>query len=165
MDTKTYASQLEKKLIDQFRESFYEKIGYYPMVVTKMQGNPDQHLPVIELSLLQTYFEPFLPYLGEQKLSLKSKSRYRELVELRNIFCFLARTMGYSLNTIGDSLGKRDHTTIIHNVSCFKNLIETSDPFRQKYITILTYIKQEHESSAMANFNQVQCECEPALLS
>ena len=164
MDSKSYALQLEKKLIQQFRETFYEKIGYYPMVVTQVQVDSAYSLPIMNLPSLQQMFEPFLPSRYEKKLSLKSKCRYRELVELRNIYCFLGRTMGYSLASIGESLGNRDHTTVIHNVSCFKNLMETDDTFRQKYIKILTYIKQQYESSIMEESDQVQCEPEPALL-
>lgn len=164
MDSKSYALQLEKKLIEQFRETFYEKIGYYPMVVTHVQVDSNYSLPLMSLQGLQDLFEPFLPYKHDRKLSLKSKSRYRELVELRNIYCFLGRTMGYSLATIGESLGNRDHTTVIHNVGCFKNLMETDDAFRQKYLRILTYIKQQYEPSVMEESDQVQCESEPAVL-
>lgn len=164
MDTKTYAAQLERKLIEQFKESFYEKIGYYPVVVTRLQQDLDQYLPIMPLETLQTYFEPFLPYRNGVRLSLKSKDRYRELVELRNIYSFLARTMGYSLSNVGESIGNRDHTTIIHNVTCFKNLVETSETFQQKYIRIFNYIKKEHESSIMGVSDQVQRESEPALL-
>lgn len=164
MDSKMYALQLEKKLIEQFRQTFYDKLGYYPMVVTDVQVDSNYRLPLMDLQDLQELFEPFLPYRYDRKLNLKSKSRYRELVELRNIYCFLARTMGYSLSTVGESLGNRDHTTVIHNVACFKNLMETDDSFRQKYITILTYIKQQYEPSIVEEFDQVQCEPEPAVL-
>lgn len=164
MDSKSYALQLEKKLIEQFRENFYQKIGYYPMVVTQVQVDSTYSLPIMNLQTLQDMFESFLPIRYERKLTLKSKCRYRELVELRNIYCFLARTMGYSLASVGESLGNRDHTTVIHNVSCFKNLMETDDTFRQKYLRILTYIKQQYEPSVMEESDQEQCEPQPALL-
>lgn len=164
MDSKMYALQLEKKLIEQFRQTFYDKLGYYPMVVTHVQVDSNYRLPLMNLQSLHDMFDPFLPYRYERKLTLKSKCRYRELVELRNIYCFLARTMGYSLAAVGESLGNRDHTTVIHNVACFKNLMETDESFRQKYLTILTYIKQQYEPSAMDDVNQVQREPEPAVL-
>lgn len=165
MDTKTYAAQLERKLIEQFKESFYEKVGYYPVVVTRLNQNVEEYLPIMPLEALQEYFEPFLPYRNGMRLCLKSKDRYRELVELRNIYCFIARTMGYSLATVGQSIGNRDHTTVIHNVSSFKNLVETNETFQQKYIRIFNHIKKQHESSTMGVSDQVQRESEPALLS
>lgn len=164
MDSKTYAQQLERKLIEQFKQTFHEKLGYEPLVLTKVQLDRNEYIPILSLETLQEMFEPFLPVQCDRKLSLHSKHRYRELVELRNMYCYLARMMGYSLIVVGQSLGNRDHTTIIHNVTCFKNLMETNDPFRQKYQTILTYIKQQYESSVMAKSDQVQCEPEPALL-
>ena len=164
MDSQVYALQLEKKLIDQFKQTFYDKLGYEPLVLTKIQIDSDQYIPMLSLENLQTMFEPFLPFSCDRKLPLKSKHRYRELVELRNIYCYLARMMGYSLITVGQSLGNRDHTTVIHNVTCFKNLMETNDAFRQKYLAILTYIKQHYESSVVEKPDQVQCEPEPALL-
>jgi hypothetical protein len=164
MDSKSYALQLEKKLIEQFKQTFYDKLGYEPMVLTKVQIDTDEYLPILSLDNLQAMFEPFLPMKYDRKLTLQSKHRYRELVELRNIYCYMARVMGYSLIMIGQSLGNRDHTTVIHNVCCFKNLMETNEPFRQKYLAILTYIKQQYESSVVAKPDQVQCEPEPALL-
>jgi hypothetical protein len=164
MDPKTYAIQLEKKLIEQFKDSFYEKMGYYPTVITRVQTDMDQYLPMMSLQSLEEFFQPFLPTKYGRIVRLQSKDRYREIVELRSIYCFLARQLGYSLISIGESLGKRDHTTVIHNVSSCKNLLQTCEAFRQKYLTILTYIKEHYESPTMDNANQVQCEPEPALL-
>lgn len=164
MDPKTYAIQLEKKLIEQFKDSFYEKMGYYPTVITRVQTDMDQYLPMMSLQSLEEFFQPFLPTKYGRIVRLQSKDRYREIVELRSIYCFLARQLGYSLISIGESLGKRDHTTVIHNVSSCKNLLQTCETFRQKYLTILTYIKEHYESPTMDNANQVQCEPEPALL-
>ena len=164
MDSKTYSIQLEKKLIEQFKETFYEKIGYYPTVITRVQTDLEQYIPMMSLETLQGFFEPFLPTRYQRRLKLQSKDRYRELVELRNIYCFLARQLSYSLVNIGASLGKRDHTTVIHSITCFKNLLETDEGFRQKYITILTYIKEHYESPTMDSTDQVQREPQSALL-
>jgi|688.fasta_scaffold00218_48 hypothetical protein len=164
MDSKNYAIQLEKKLIEQFKETFYEKIGYYPTVLTRVQTDLEQYIPMMSLETLQGFFEPFLPTRYQKRLRLQSKDRYRELVELRNIYCFLARQLSYSLVNIGQSLGNRDHTTVIHSITCFKNLLETDEGFRQKYLTILNYIKQHYESPTMDSLDQVQCEPEPAVL-
>ncbi len=164
MDCKNYAMKLEKKLIDEFKENFFEKVGYYPTVLTRVQIDGDVYVPVLPLSRLKDYFDPFLPEPFGFKLMLDARSRVRELVELRNIYCHIARLMGYSFSTIAKSLGK-DHTTIIHNVESFRDLLDTDDAFRQKYSTILSHIKQQYESSVMANIDQVQHESEPAVLS
>jgi len=63
MDPKTYAIQLEKKLIEQFKDSFYEKMGYYPTVITRVQTDMDQYLPMMSLQSLEDFFQPYLTIL------------------------------------------------------------------------------------------------------
>lgn len=147
-----YAAHLEKKLIDEFKEKFYEKVGYQPIVLTKLLVD-ENSIPLMSLEQLGEYFEPFLPNLFGKQLSLSSKVRKREIVELRMIFCHLARNMKYTCTSIGQFIGPRDHTTVLHNINTFKNLIETSEPFREKYEKILTHIKHSHESPIMDKFD------------
>jgi hypothetical protein len=165
MESTVYASKLEKKLITEFKDVFYEKLGYYPIVLTKPKTQGDTSIPVMSLESLKKMFDPFLPYRFERPIPLDSKLRERDIVELRSIFCYLARSMKYNLTSIGEFLGKRDHTTIIHNVNAFSDLVETNEAFRLKYFTILKYIREQHESPIMDNIDQVQCEPQPNLLS
>lgn len=163
-ESRVYAVQLEKKLIDEFKQKFNEKLGYEPVVFTKVENSP-YAIPIMSLEHLAEYFEPFLPYLYGKKLTLFCKSRKREVVELRMMYCFLARMMKYKLETVGKMLGGRDHTTIIHNVTCFTNLMETNDQFRDKFFEILNHIKENHESSNLDKLNQAQCESKSLILS
>jgi hypothetical protein len=137
----------EAELISQFMISFHDVFDYYPTVVTKNNKiyNKDD-LKVLELDTLKTFFNDFLPVKHGKKLQLDSRSRYRNLVELRFIYFFIARSMGYNLTTIGKSLSL-DHTTVVHGLNTFKNLYETNDPFRQKYNNIIHHIKTSNESS------------------
>jgi hypothetical protein len=163
-ESRLYAAQLEKKLIKEFKEKFQEKIGYTPIILTKIDTG-DFYIPLMTMDQLIKYFDPFLPSEFGKKLTLPSKSRKREVVELRMMFCFLARSMKYKLSTIGERLGARDHTTVIHNVSTFLNLIETDEQFRTKFQSILNHIKQNHESPNLDEFDTSQCLPEPALFS
>jgi chromosomal replication initiation ATPase DnaA len=113
METKIYARQLEKKLIDDFKAQFFKKMGYYPLVVTKINTDNDEYLPIISLQNLEEIFYPFLPVKLNSKVPLSSNRRYREVVELRNIFCAIARMMKYTTTYIGEYLGHRDHTTLL----------------------------------------------------
>lgn len=160
----TYANNLERKLITEFKDKFRQKIGYDPIVLTKITVD-EYGIPMMGLAQLESYFEPFLPTYMGKKMQLTSKSRKRNLVELRMMFFYIARNMKYTFQESGEYLGGRDHTTVIHNVNMFRNLMEISDSFRETYISILTYIKKQHESSDMDFFDQVQAQSEPALLS
>jgi chromosomal replication initiator protein len=165
MEGTNYAEKLEKKLITEFKDHFYEKLGYYPIVISRSNVQSDTYIPIMSLESLKKVFEPFLPFKYNGAIPLESRLRQRDIVELRSIFCHLARTMKYSLTTIGQFLGNRDHTTVIHNVNTFRDLVETNEPFRLKYFTILKYIKEQHEPPIMDYTNQVQHQPEPDLLS
>lgn len=157
-----YAQHLEKKLVDKFKEEFFKKFEYYPIVLTKenLVTKDDTHL--MSLEELKGYFTPFLPERFGKVLTLDAKCRVRDLVELRSIFCFLARSMKYSLTTIGEFLNGKDHTTVIHSIKTFNDLTETCTIFQEKYNTVLNYIKSQtkstykHESPTMEYLPQVQ---------
>lgn len=152
-ECKTYALNLEKKLINEFKQKFRDKMGYSPFVITKVSIDDIHSIKLMSLDELADYFKPFVPHQKGRKTTLTSRSRKRELVELRMIFCFIARNMKYTYTSIGLFMGGRDHTTVLHNLSCFRNLIETSEEFREKYLKILNFIKQSHESSDLGKFN------------
>lgn len=162
MNQQDYASRLEKKLIDKFKEDFFEKFEYYPVVLTKINliTEESDRTPLIPLEQLEAYFTPFLPIKYDKVVHLKQKLRIREITELRSIFCFLARNMNYSLKTIGEYLNGRDHTTVIHSVNTFKDLIETCPVFREKYHRVLDNIKQINnitdESPIMERLQKIQ---------
>lgn len=162
MNQQDYASRLEKKLIDQFKEDFFKKFEYYPVVLTKINLVMDEEnsYPLMSLEQLESYFTPFLPKKFDKVVQLKQKIRIREITELRSIFCYLARNMKYSLKTIGEYLNGRDHTTVIHSVNTFKDLIETCGTFREKYYRVLDHIKQinniEDGSSIMERLQEIQ---------
>jgi|688.fasta_scaffold1000022_1 hypothetical protein len=163
MNRAEYKKNLEQKLIRQFIENFYKKIGYRPVVILEDGKNNDGSI-LLTLSELDKYFEPFLPTLYQKRLSLPAKDRIRPLVELRCIFAFIARSMNYTLKAIGTHLGGRDHTTVINNIDCFKNLYETDDSFRNRYFAIINNIKKDYEPSIMDDTNQIQGEPQSDLL-
>lgn len=164
METKIYARQLEKKLIDDFKAQFFKKMGYYPLVVTKINTDINDYLPIISLEDLEQVFNPFLPVKLNSKVPLTSNRRYREVVELRNIFCAIARMMKYSTTYIGEYLGHRDHTTVLHNTNTFNDLIETCSQFREKYLQIVKLIKEKHnDTSTMDDLDQEQFKSESSI--
>ena len=61
------------------------------------------------------------------------KSRKRKLSEARKLYCYFMRTkLKWELREIGETIGGRDHTTVIHNINVYKDLYETDDDFRCK---------------------------------
>ena len=157
MDTTKDKKTLEQELIKEFIQNFYEKIGYYPLVILK-DGKNSSELGMLTLNELETHFTALLPRLYNEKLTLSHKSRTRAIVELRSIFSFIARSMGYTYREIGVHLGGRDHTTAIHSVTTFKNLYETEEGFRSQYFTIINNINNKYEPSIVEHIDQMEIE-------
>lgn len=61
-------------------------------------------------------------------LDIQGTSRSRDLVELRQMYCFICRTHNYlaSLEAIGTTIN-RHHTTILYAVDSIKNLLAAGD--------------------------------------
>lgn len=59
------------------------------------------------------------------------QTRKKEVVNGRFIFCGIMRDYyGYTLEKIGEFLGNRDHTTIIHAIEKYHERYENEDHFR-----------------------------------
>jgi len=168
METIQYAAKLERKLVQEFKTLFKEKLGYTPLVFTKHDKDAAE-IPLMSLHELDEHFQQFLPVKFGDRVPLQTKRRMREIVELRSIFCHFAKNMKYSLCTIGAHLGGRDHTTVIHGLRIFRDLMETNDTFREKYLSIRAQIvkdtKQvEYESLPVDSLLDTQPASQPALL-
>jgi len=79
-------------------------------------------------------------YLKVKESDVVSNKRYRELVIARMIIIDLLlnqKSFFYTLKSVGQILGGRDHTTIIHNKHSLKDWIETDE-------TMKTLLKNVH---------------------
>jgi len=161
-----YECKLETKLIEKFKDDFYEKMGYYPVIFSKYTLDVYHKNIVISLEELSDIFKDFLPKIPRVKVTLSNKSKIRKLVELRVIFCFLARTMKYTLKEIAVFLN-RDHTSVVHALQSFNDFIETDPDFKllfDKINTIYRLKLKKYESSDMDKFDQISVEPEPTVL-
>ena len=165
MTTTDYRRKTEQTLIKEFLDTFYNKMGYYPTVITNTNIETKDGLTILSLNELEKYFKPLLPTLFQRNVTLQSKDRSRSLVELRFIFFFIARTMRYNLIDIGRFCGGRDHTTVIHGLRTFKNLYETDENFRGRYYTIINNIKKDYEPPTLDNFNKTKDQSQSNLFS
>ena len=77
------------------------------------------------------YIETRLPMSME---AINSKSRIRDLVEVRQIMMHILRIYGeYTLYEIGMSFGGRDHSTVIHAKDTVYDLCDTDKAYRAKF--------------------------------
>lgn len=81
---------------------------------------------------LQTIRRTVCDFLNVDEASLESKSRKREIVDARQISMYLAKEYtSKSLSTIGQFIGKKDHSTVLHAYKSVKNMIETNKKYRE----------------------------------
>jgi len=146
--------ELEKTLIAEFKNKFYRKMGYYPIITTQVIDNEDV-IQIMSLNDLEKHFSEYYPFKFGKYHNLRTNARYRTLIDLRVIFTQIARTMNYTFYDIGQYLGGRHHTTIINYAVLFKDLMETSEPFRQLHTSIFKHIKNKtkNESSNLESIN------------
>lgn len=147
--------QKEQELIVNFMEEFHSQMGYYPTVITGENVMNKEFMFKISLSELEKHFDNYLPVLYGKIITITSSKRIRPIVELRCIFSFIAKCMGYGLVEIGGFMGK-DHTTILHQIKTFNNLYETQENFRDMYYRIANIIKKSHESSILEHTTKVE---------
>jgi hypothetical protein len=149
--------RIQKELIDIFTEEFNKRLGYRPVVITKTAQEVSPAVDLMSLIELKEHFNFFLPVTQTgKKIPLEAKSRINELVELRHMYFYLARSMGYKLVAIARSLNKLDHTTVIHGLRTFHNLMEVDERYKEKFLTILNYIKTlKNGASIVADGNKV----------
>jgi hypothetical protein len=150
-------NEIEASLIYEFMESFRKHSGYYPTVITREAIVENKEgIKLLTLNELNQYFNPFLPKIYNKTTNLDTKLRNRVIVELRFMFCYIARSMRFTLTDIGRFL-KRDHTTIIHALNMFHNLYQTDESFRFKYTTIINSIKEnQHESQSLDDIDKTR---------
>lgn len=81
---------------------------------------------------------------------LRSKSRDKKIVQARQVVIFMMKKLtGKSLRSIGDFLGGRDHSTVLHALTRIEEQMSSSPSFRQ-YIQQLERLVQASRSSSSA---------------
>jgi len=64
---------------------------------------------------------------------LKSKKRHKDVALIRQITFFLMKKLSYcSLKTIGESIGNRDHSTVLHAITRVEENIKNDHDFAKK---------------------------------
>lgn len=167
-----YHITLQKKLIAEFKEKFYEKLGYYPEVITENSNLTGscliRRIPLDELLEImdRRILKPLITSTPGTSwmTTIKNRSRIREVCEVRYTYFKIARLMGYSWKTIGRSVGL-NHSTVIHGIQRMDGFLETDPNVRHEYYNRINQVKQiiDHEYRHLEHANQVQSEPESAL--
>ena len=89
----------------------------------------------------ETIMEIVAQECGVSVGDIVGRSRKREKVDARHIFCaILKEHFGYKLEKIGQLVDGRDHTTIIHAVTMYKERLKNEDLYKEKVLRIFNVI-------------------------
>ncbi len=76
-------------------------------------------------------------YFGIPVDQINSKTRKREIVQVRQLSMYFAKKMtNSSLSTIGHHCGNKDHATVLHACRTINNLIDTDAKFKANVVEI-----------------------------
>jgi chromosomal replication initiator protein len=114
-----------------------KKISPYIYPGLKIEFLDSRQHPYLKKSKMVITEEQIFDIVGHEygltKEEIISRSRKRECVESRHLMAYIIkRKTRFSLKHIGERLGGRDHTTIIHSVRTFEDLFETDSVFRER---------------------------------
>lgn len=84
---------------------------------------------------------------GISKIKIISPCRKREYVDMRQLVAYILRTnFNRTLSSVGETLGDRDHTTIVNSIRKFHNLYETNSYYKNTCDNIFKTIKIKTEN-------------------
>lgn len=76
--------------------------------------------------------------------AINSQSRQRKIAEARQVAMYLARTFtNTSLSVIGQSMGNRDHTTVLYACKTVQNQMDVDATFKERIHTLENQLQQK----------------------
>ncbi len=80
-------------------------------------------------------------YLGVDQVVLASKWRKRYVCDARHMYCSLMRyKLNWYLDDIGETIGGRDHTTVINSIQKHDALVKNDAEYREAYQKVSRYV-------------------------
>ena len=114
-------------------------ISLEPIINNSKKGTNDKNN-----SKLEDIKDAVVRYFNINAKDLTSTSRKKNLVYARSLAVYLAKSkFDISFNQLGDSLGNRDHTTIIHSYQKMSELINSDEMVRLDAENIIKIINQK----------------------
>ena len=151
MPVEKYRYKVARKLINSFIKDFKEKTGLKATVMANDLIISKENDFLKEFISLDGFEESFLkayPIAYGANNPLSDKTRKRTVIDVRCVFCHIAREkLGFSTVALAKYLNK-DHTTILHMTIRANNLLDTEDRmFSGIYYKTLENLKKLYDQS------------------
>ena len=93
---------------------------------------------MILITTPEQLLEEICTLFNADDVSIKSKRRFRDLVKIRQYYCYIGRVYyRFSLMSLGDAIGGRDHTTVLHSRDVVVDQLAVSDTVTYNDIELL----------------------------
>ena len=128
IDTESKKAQAEN-MIQEFTVAFYNKFKVTPIVsyAANVSILSRVHLSEIEKVANQELAKWYEPMSDTDTIpTIRTRKRQRTIVTYRQLYCYFARQLGYSLNAIGERIDY-DHASVLHGSTTIQNLIDNKD--------------------------------------
>jgi chromosomal replication initiator protein len=80
-------------------------------------------------------------FLGVDEKTLASRWRKRHVCDARHMYCGIMRDkLNWYLDDIGETIGGRDHTTVINSIEQHNALLDTNEKYREGYKKVSRYV-------------------------
>jgi chromosomal replication initiation ATPase DnaA len=145
MDTKSVAEE-QYDYIKVLEEAIKQK-GFpsenIQKVFDKLKSDRYENFKVSRSLDLNTIMTSVCKYYGVDKEDVLGKRRHRHIMIPRHIFCYIAKfhLPSLSLKTIGEYLGGRDHSTVIHGASSMADDMSCNKTLRMEVNEIIESLK------------------------
>jgi hypothetical protein len=137
MTSEEYRNYLINRLIREFQDRFYDKVGLLPVVSVPLENVKKLSMVEVERIINQEIPENMLPDFP----NIRAKTRRREIVYLRQIFVYiLHKEFRYGPTALGFYLGQ-DHTTMIHSIRTAEHMITADEDYKNTYHSVLSKVK------------------------
>lgn len=134
--------------IGEFQRIMMNEFGLYCSIYIANKTIPSSNYrPDIPISSLWLTIVKCAYDLDRIDIVKDIRTRRREVVSYRQIFCYIARSSGYTYKMIG-SVIQKDHATVIHAFRSISDLLEIKDPeIKKLYDKVTQYIKINHHAT------------------
>lgn len=128
-----------RELVENFKKMYHKEIGL-PIVIIACYDNT-MSMDILSLDQLKEITDELI----QINKSILDKTRKKEVIIYKHIFCKVAKEMGYTLSYIGNYL-KIDHSTVIHSISKINDLLDIeSKEYIIAYSTFIEKVKEKIE--------------------
>lgn len=128
-----------KTVIDKAREDITKLIGVH-VVITVEELPLDKSFEQLEM-IANLVCEEFK--VRWKDVTGKKRHSHNGLVDARHSFMYIShKVMGFFSTAVGEYIGGKDHTTVLHACKKIEGFIEVGDPICEKINRILEKINQ-----------------------